>query len=754
MQRSSFLHLAVTAALTLPLAASANDAAPLLQQITVTAGHGALLGVADSAGEGTLGAGQLAGRPLLRAAEVLETVPGMIVTQHSGDGKANQYFLRGFNLDHGSDFATSVAGVPVNIVSHAHGQGYMDLNFLIPELVASVRYRKGVYAAEDGDFATTGTARIDYQRRLDAPLAELAAGPHGFRRALLAGSSSGAGPALLGALELAENNGPWDQPERLRKANGLLRWSEGSSANGYALTAQAYRSRWDATEHVPERAIDSGEIGRFGALSGGDGGETYRYNLSGQWARDDDAGALRLAAYLVHYGLNLFSSASGFIGGPEGDQHEQEDRRNLWGGEIQRSWQAGPHEVTAGLQLRHDRAGTLGLYTTVNRQRTGTVRQDRLRETEAAAFAELRSSWTSWLRTTLGLRQDHIRASTTATGGVYNLQNGGDASASQTSPKLAIVLAPSARTELYANWGYGFHSNDGRGATSKVNPADGSPAEKLGLFARANGAELGLRTEPLPGWTSSVTLWRLALASELVFVGDEGVTEPRGASRRRGVEWSNYFRPRDGIVIDADLALSRARFKEPVEGGGDRVPNAIPFTASLGVSADPGGRWFGGLHARYIGAYALEETGRERSHPLFTTNIRAGYRFSRSLQLSADILNLFNRAGNDIEYSGRRLQPQRASQRRLQRRHRRPPGPSGGAAHCAPHLAQHLLISSTYRKPANAKDYSTSDCPQSRICAPPQQPPSRCAPWPPGRRRWQRDSRRQPTTTRSSPSTT
>jgi outer membrane receptor protein involved in Fe transport len=655
MQRSSSLHIAVTAALALPLAASADDTAPLLKEITVTAGHGALLGVADSASEGTVGAGQLAGRPLLRAAEVLETVPGMIVTQHSGDGKANQYFLRGFNLDHGSDFATSVAGVPVNIVSHAHGQGYMDLNFLIPELVASVRYRKGVYAAEDGDFATTGTARIDYQRRLDAPLAELAAGAHGFRRALLAGSSggvAGAGPALLGALELAENNGPWEQAEKLRKANGLLRWSEGSAANGYSLTAQAYRSHWNATEHVPQRAIDSGEIGRFGALSGGDGGRTYRYSLSGDWARSDDAGAVRLSAYLAHYGLNLFSSPSGFISGPQGDQHEQEDRRDLWGGEIQRSWQAGSHELTTGLQLRRDHAGTLGLYTTVNRQRTGTVRQDRVGETEAAIFAELRSSWTSWLRTTLGLREDHIRASASATGGLYNLANGGDASASQASPKLAVVLAPSARTEVYLNWGYGFHSNDARGATSKVDPAEGAPAEKLGLFARANGSELGLRTEPLPGWTSSITVWRLALASELVFVGDEGVTEPRGASRRRGVEWSNYFRPRDGIVIDADVALSRARFRTPVEGGGDRVPNAIPFTASLGVSADPGGPWFGGLHARYIGAYALEETGREKSHPLFTANIRGGYRFSRSLQLSADILNLFNRAGNDIEYWG------------------------------------------------------------------------------------------------------
>jgi outer membrane receptor protein involved in Fe transport len=652
MQRRSSLQLAITAALAFPLAACADETAPLLQAITVTAGHGALLGIADSASEGAVGAAQLTGRPLLRAAEVLETVPGMIVTQHSGDGKANQYFLRGFNLDHGSDFATSVAGVPVNIVSHTHGQGYMDLNFLIPELVAAVRYRKGVYAAEDGDFATTGTARIDYQRKLEAPLAELSAGPHGFRRALLAGSGGGSGPTLLCALELAENNGPWDQPEQLRKVNGLLRWSEGSPSNGYALTVQAYRSHWNATEHVPERAIESGEIGRFSALSGDDGGATHRYSFAAETARSGDAGAFTAAAWLVNYGLNLFSTPSGFISGPEGDQHEQADRRTLWGGEVQRAWQIGRHELKGGVQLRHDHAGTLGLYSTVNRARTATIRQDRVSETEAAVFAEVHSAWADWLRTSLGLRHDRIRASAAATGGLLNADNGGDASAGQTSPKLGLVLVPSARTELYVNWGYGFHSNDVRGATSKVNPADGTPAERLGLFARATGAELGLRSEPLSGWTSSITIWRLALASELVFVGDEGVTEPRGASRRHGIEWSNYFRPHEGIVIDADLALSRARFKVPVEGGGDRVPNAIPFTASLGVSTDRGGAWFGGLHARYIGAYPLEETGREKSHPLFTTNIRTGYRFTRSLQLSADILNLFNRAGNDIEYWG------------------------------------------------------------------------------------------------------
>src|SRR5574343_766181 len=207
---------------------------PTLQEVTVSSTSHDLIGVAGSATEGTVTARQLANRPLLRPAEVMEAVPGMIVTQHSGDGKANQYFLRGFNLDHGSDFATHVMGMPVNMVSHAHGQGYMDVNFLIPELIGGIQYRKGVYAAEDGDFATTGTARIDYLRRLDKSFVDLGIGQHNYRRLLAAGGHSFGDLNLIGALEVSGNNGPWDQPENLEKYNGVLRLTSGSAANGFS----------------------------------------------------------------------------------------------------------------------------------------------------------------------------------------------------------------------------------------------------------------------------------------------------------------------------------------------------------------------------------------------------------------------------------------------------------------------------------------------------------------------------------------
>ena len=655
-------HRSTLAATLLLLGTSHLHAAgiPTLQEVTVGSSSQDLTGVADSATEGTVTAKQLANRPLLRPAEVLETIPGMIVTQHSGDGKANQYFLRGFNLDHGSDFATSVLGMPVNMLSHAHGQGYMDLNFLMPELVSGIKYRKGVYAAEDGDLAVTGSARIDYKRRLESNFIDLGLDQNGYKRLLTAGSTEINGHQILGALELGSNNGPWDQPEKLSKTNALLRLSDGTLANGYALTAMFYKTDWTATEHVPERAISSGEIGRYGALSASDGGKTHRYSLSGDWARSDANGATKVNLYVIDYGLNYFANPSGYISGLQGDQHEQADDRTVWGGEVRRSWFLGPAwrdtELSLGVQLRQDRIHNLGLYTTEERQRTGTIRTDKVTETSTGFFVEARNQWAPWLRSTLGLRRDEISAKVTPTGGQFNMDNGGSVSGGQTSPKVGVVFGPFnllGPTEFYGNWGYGFHSNDMRGTTARTNPQDGSAVEAVPLLVKAKGSEIGIRTNPLTGWHSSLTLWQMDLASELVFVGDEGITEPKGASTRHGLEWSNYLTPAAGWIIDADLALAKARFKvaDPVSGG-THVPNAIPLTASIAVTADPGGRWFGGVRLRYLGAYDLEETGEQKSTAFWLTSLKVGYRIDPKMQLTLDVLNLFDRKANDIEYWG------------------------------------------------------------------------------------------------------
>ena len=631
-----------------------------LSAVEVRARAENLEGVAAAGSEGVVSSQRLAAVPILRPGEVLEMVPGLIVTQHAGDGKANQYFLRGFNLDHGTDFATYVGGVPVNMPSHAHGQGYTDLNFLIPELVDRVSFRKGPYFAEEGDFSSAGAARIDYFRSLDASLAQLTLGRNGYARSLLAGSPELAGGKLLYGLELFHNDGPWEVDEHYRKLNGVLRYSQGSRHNGFSLTGMAYQGQWTSTDQVARRAVDSGLVGRFGTLDPTTGGETHRYSLSGDWAKTTEASTSKANLYVIDYALNLYSAPSGFINGPQGDQHEQADQRTVWGGQGSHSWFLGPEwkdtELLAGVQLRHDRIGKLGLYTTEGRQRTGTVREDRIEETAIAALFEARTQWMTWLRSSFGLRHDRISATATALGGQFNLGNGGDVSAGQTSPKIAITLGPFdllGKTEFYANWGQGFHSNDVRGATAVSNPQDGSAATAVPLIVKAKGSEIGLRTNPLPGWRSSLALWQMELASELVFIGDEGITEPKGASRRQGVEWSNYITPADGWIVDADLAWSRARFTEANPANGGRyVPNAIPITASLGITADSGGAWFGGLRLRYLGSYALEESGQQKSMAFWMANLKAGYRINPTLQVSLDILNLFDRKANDIEYWG------------------------------------------------------------------------------------------------------
>jgi outer membrane receptor protein involved in Fe transport len=626
-----------------------------LPAIEVRAEIHALIGVADSASDGKVTEKQLAHRPFLRPGEVLETVPGLIVTQHSGDGKANQYFLRGFNLDHGSDFATYVNGMPINMVSHAHGQGYMDLNFLIPELIGGLRYQKGPYAAEDGDFNTTGSARIQYKRSLKTPFAALTVGEYQYQRFLTAGSAEWNGRQLLGAAELVGYDGPWDQSQNLNKVNLHGSVSEGTASDGYTITAMAYKSTWVASEHVPQRAIDSGEIGRFGTLVPNDGGKTHRISLSGEWNQSDERSSRKINAWVIDYGLNLFSAPSGYINGPDGDQHEQEDHRILFGGQAEKHWLLPEGsfntEVIAGAQLRHDRIGALGLYDTVNRVRTNTVSQNKVNQTGSALYTELKTPWLSWLRTNVGLRYDTISADVNARGGQFNLSNGGSETAHQVSPKLGLAIAPFNQLEFYANWGRGFHSNDIRGAVITNNAVDGLPAERVPLLAKSTGGEIGLRAAPFEGWQTALAVWQVKSASELVFVGDEGITEPRGSSHRYGVEWTNHLTLSDYFFLDADLALSKARFDRE-ENGGRHVPNAIPVSASLAANYDDGSHWSGGIRVRYIGSYALEETGTQKSSSFLTANARLDYQFNPHWQLSASILNLLNRKANDIEYWG------------------------------------------------------------------------------------------------------
>lgn len=628
---------------------------PSLAPVEVTAGSEALIGEAGAATEGTVTAAQLENRPLLRPAEVLEVVPGLIVSQHSGDGKANQYYLRGFNLDHGTDFATTVMGMPVNVRSHGHGQGYTDLNFLIPELVERMQYRKGSYAAEDGDFATAGSAHIEYFRTLDAPFAQVTVGEHGYRRGLLAGAPERAGGHLLYGLEWQGNDGPWTLPESAEKLNGVLRYSRGTRDNGWSVSAMAYTSAWSSTDQMPQRAVDAGLIDRFGSLDPSDGGRTARYSLSGQWSSRGRGGWSRASAYAIDYGLELWSNFTFFMDNPvRGDQFHQTDARRIYGFDAAHTWygdwRGRPMDFTLGVQSRLDRIGKVALALSQQRQDYATVRSDRVDEGSLAFYGEGEVQWAEKFRSIVGLRGDFYRFRVDSD----TAANSGDVRDHILSPKLSLVFGPWARTEYYANAGYGFHSNDARGVTARLNPDPrdpdyGGPLRPARPLVRAKSYELGLRSALFPGLQTTLALWRLELASELVFVGDAGITEASFPSVRSGVEWSNYWTPAAGVIVDGDVAVSRARFTEN-DGAGDHIPGALERTLSVGASYDRGTQWSAGARLRYFGPRPLVADDAVRSRSSTLVNAQLGYRLTPRTRLSLEVLNLFDRQASDIDY--------------------------------------------------------------------------------------------------------
>ena len=620
-----------------------------------------LIGTASSASEGTISSEDLATRPLLRPAEVMEAVPGLIVSQHSGSGKANQYYLRGFNLDHGTDFATSLMSMPLNMPTHGHGQGYLDLQFLIPELIDRIQYRKGPLAADEGDFATAGSAAIDYKRTLDAPFIDLTVGADGYRRALAAGSHRAGEGTLLHALELTGSDGPWVLNEDLSKRNALLRYSQGTRDHGWSMSAMAYASSWNATDQVPQRALASGQVSRFGNLDPTDGGKTSRYSLSYEWAKRGQSQQQRANAYVVDSSLNLWSNftyclndiaANGNCN--RGDQFEQVDRRQVYGGGVSQAWQmtwrGRPTELTVGLQGRFDDIGEVALNTSSKRLRTGTIRRDQVREGNLGVYVEQKIQWLEKFRSVVGLRGDAYHFDVNSDRAI----NSGQRNAQIASPKLALIFGPWRQTEYYLQASSGFHSNDARGVTSRINPDFRDPGfltatERADPLVRARSYELGLRTAIVPNVQTSLALWQLDLASELLFIGDAGTTEASAPSRRRGIELANYWTPNKQLTLDVDAALSKARFRHSSPGG-RLIPGSIEKTASVSATWNGSGAWSGGMRLRYFGPRPLIEDGSVNSKSSTLTNLQMTYAATKQLKLRLEMLNVFDRKVSDIDY--------------------------------------------------------------------------------------------------------
>ncbi len=619
------------------------------ERITVVGREDDLLDYATTSSEGVIGAAEIADRPMLRRGEMLEAVPGVIITQHSGEAKANQYYLRGFNLDHGTDFALSVGEMPINMRTHAHGQGYADTNFIIPELVRGIDYSKGPFFAEVGDFSSAGAAQFQLYPELPYGIATLSIGENNFYRLVLADSMKTNNGTLTAAFEYGHYDGPYVVNQNAIRYNGFLRWNWGPVADKFSLTFMAYHGHAHSPDQVPQRAIDSGLIDRLGAIDTTDALTSDRESISFDWTHSDKTGGTtRLDAYVIYYHLDIFSNFTFFLDDPvNGDQFEQFDRRVVLGGSLTHTWET---EIlgrkvteTVGLQTRNDFIPEVGLFKTRKKKRLSTVRGDSVEESSIALYQRNEIKWTPWFRSVFGLRGDlyyfHVESDTAA--------NSGDVVDGIVSPKLNLIFGPWAKTEFYLNAGTGLHSNDARGTTIKVSASTGERTDNVDPLVRSKSIELGARTSLVPNLVSTVSFYYLSLDSELVFTGDAGDTEPSAASRRIGVEFANYYKPSKWLTLDADFAYTDARFEH--DPAGDCIPGSIATVFAAGATVNAPAGFFGTFRARYFGPQPLIEDNSAVAPSSLTFDGRIGWSF-RNVSLAVDVLNIFDKKNNDVAY--------------------------------------------------------------------------------------------------------
>ncbi len=672
------------------------------EEMTIVERADSQVGIADSASQGNIGQAQIKYRPLSRPAEVLETVPGLIATQHSGEGKANQYFLRGFNLDHGTDFLTQIEGVPVNQLSHSHGQGWTDSNFLIPELVQTLEYKKGNHYAENGDFSSTGSANIRYFNSLPENIVKYTGGSFDYHRGLLAGSHKLGDGNILAAFETVHNNGPWTNGNQYWKFNGVLRYSEEQEDHGWSVTAMAMKSDWNSTDQIPRGAVGNGLIDRFDALDPTDGGDSQRYSLTGEWHRQDSNSETKLMAYAVYSKLNLFSNFTFFLDNNEntpvvpgiqdcsrltsmtgkgqfnpsifntcGDQFGQPDDRWTTGFKgshtIFHKIGAADSETTLGLQIRNDNIQN-ALTKTHGQQQYAITRADTMWVTSISPYAENKTKWNDWFRTSVGVRFDGFRFDVSNSAGATGPrpENSDERYDGLVSPKLSMVFGPWADTEFYLNGGMGYHSNDARGINTTVDPVTGksyteekdesgkiisSPIKSADPLVRSYSAEIGARTTWVKGLQSTLAIWWLDIDSELLFVGDAGTTDASRPSRRYGIELNNYYSPTDWLTLDADLSFSEARFRNSIPGTGNHIPNSVETVIAAGATFhDFFKGWYGGPRLRYFGPRTLDETGERKSDATLLLSATLGYELNKNLSFQAEVYNILNREDDGITY--------------------------------------------------------------------------------------------------------
>ena len=627
------------------MAVNAQSSSDVIEEVVVWGRSLQLLGSADSSSQGVVGYADFSTRPLARVGELVEVVPGMIATQHSGPGKANQYFLRGFNLDHGSDFSTFFDGMPVNFRTHAHAQGYMDLNFIIPEVIERIDFKKGPYFANTGDFSLAGTSSMKTYDSLERGFVEVTAGSGDEIRFVAADSVNTELGSLLYALEHHQTNGMFVLDQDVRKYNGLLKYTGEIAGIPSQLTLTAYDSEWISTNQVPQRAVTSGQTDRFGFIDPDLGGQSHRYSLSGRF----ELGEWDLTAYASAYYMSLINNPTYVLNDPiNGDEFEQEDERVLFGGSLVRQSRFEIMGLEAaglfGAEVRVDDVQELNLFNTRSRLRYGSVREDTARELSLSTYAESEFAMSENLRLTTGLRADYIRFDVEA----LRAQNSGTDSDALLQPKFGLAYRLSDSLELYANYGHGFHSNDVRAAVNRIDPVTGEDTEAQDILVEGRGGEIGFRYDNLKGFNITLTAFELATDSELVFVGDAGTTEPSDPTRRSGVELNAFYSISERLVIDLSAARASGHFRG-LPDGANSITDAHENVAAAGLTYVGTQGVTASLRVRYFGDAALTED--ESVMKENSTLINAGVSYAAGAwEMGIDVLNLLDAEDDDIAY--------------------------------------------------------------------------------------------------------
>jgi len=622
-----------------------DDHTSVLEELVVYGRAEQVIGVAQSASEGMVGYDDIQLSPLLRVGELAEAVPGMVATQHSGTGKANQYYLRGFNLDHGTDFSAHAEGVPLNMRTHGHGQGYLDLNFLIPELVATTSYRKGPYSAQVGDFSSAGSVDFAFYDRLDESIAEFSAGEDGYYRALLATSAGLGKGALTGAIDLTRYDGPWDLEENLEQEKLYLSYLTAFGTAEAKFTLQGYWSDWDATDQIPLRAVRSGLIDELGFIDPDLGGQTDRLAVTGAI----DFGTWQVSSYLIDYDFTLFSNFTYLLDDPVlGDEFEQRDERRVYGarvdGAVTRTLAGRPLLLRWGGDVRFDDISEVGLYRTTSRRRTETVRRDAVEEWSLGTFVEAEWALTERLRTALGLRADYYDWDVDARRSV----NSGSGDDRLLSPKFGLAYRFTDGFEAYFNYGRGMHSNDVRGTTIRVDPSTGDPVDPVEALVASEGAEVGVRFESGQSFNATLVAFWVELDSELVFVGDAGGTEANDGSQRHGLEANAFWQANDWLAVNAAYTHTDAEFRN-VPDPLNHIPGAIESNFTLGLNAAWPNGFSASLRLRHLGEAPLIEDDSVRADTSTLLNVGAAYRYGR-IEWRLDVFNALDSDDYDIAY--------------------------------------------------------------------------------------------------------